>query len=112
MAPVDRAPTTDRRLSGVSWHHVALGPPYTPSTQRQCRWVHGSMHARHPNWVVSYLDNRSTARNVILRIGVVGLIGEFILVEPCISYYLSSRVAHPRTHLHYLWVNGVYMRKG
>ena len=28
-------------------------------------------------------------------------------VEPCISYYLGSRVAHPRTHLHYLWVEGV-----
>jgi len=65
------------------------------------------MHAWHLNWVFSYLDNRSTARSVILRIGVVGLIGEFISVEPCISYYLSNRVAHPRTHLHYLWVEGV-----
>ena len=35
------------------------------------------------------------------------MIGEFISVEPCLSYYLGSRVAHPRTHLHYLWVEGV-----
>jgi len=75
---------------GIDLFVYTLNPKAHPQPKGSVGGSHGSMHARHPNWVFSYLDNRSTARSIISRIGVVGLIGEFISVKPCISYYLGS----------------------